>query len=346
MLRPLTVLSAALAIIAATIVGTPFLVSSVSAQTSADNEMIFFRVGTGGVNGTYYPVGALIGNAISSPPGSRPCDKGGSCGVPGLVAIAQSSHGSVDNVRRIQQGHLVSGFAQADVVHAAATGTGVFDGNQPMDKLRALANLFPEALHLVVRKGAGISTAIDLKGRRVSLDEPGSGTLIAAKIVLAAHGLREADVVAEYLKPGPAASKMRRGELDAFFIVAGAPAKAVTSLIHAGVAQLTQISGAPADKIIGEHRFFWKTMIAKDTYDDLGSIETIAVGAQWVVSADVPDDLVYAICKALWREETQALLANGHPKARFITLDTALSGISIQLHPGAERCYRELGKLQ
>ena len=89
-------------------------------------DMRFFRIGTGGVTGTYYPIGGLIADIISNPPGSRPCDKGGSCGVPGLVAIAQSSNGSVANVEAIQSGVLESGFAQSDIAHWAYTGTGIY----------------------------------------------------------------------------------------------------------------------------------------------------------------------------------------------------------------------------
>ena len=89
-------------------------------------DMQFFRIGTGGVTGTYYPIGGLIADIISNPPGARPCDKGGSCGVPGLVAIAQSSNGSVANVDAIRSGALESGFAQSDVAHWAYTGTGIY----------------------------------------------------------------------------------------------------------------------------------------------------------------------------------------------------------------------------
>ena len=93
-------------------------------------EMRFFRIGTGGVAGTYYPIGGLIADIISNPPGARPCDKGGSCGVPGLVAIAQSSNGAVANVDAIGSDNLESGFAQSDVAYWAYTGTGIYSGSR------------------------------------------------------------------------------------------------------------------------------------------------------------------------------------------------------------------------
>ncbi|MCC2665908.1 MAG: immunogenic protein, partial [Geminicoccaceae bacterium] len=97
------------------------------APAASAQEMQFFRIGTGGVAATYYPIGGLIADIISSPPGARPCDKGGSCGVPGLVAIAQSSNGSVANVNAIKSGELESGFAQSDIAYWAYTGTGIFE---------------------------------------------------------------------------------------------------------------------------------------------------------------------------------------------------------------------------
>ena len=116
-------------------------------------DIRFFRIGTGGAGGTYYPIGGLIANAISNPPGSRPCDKGGSCGVPGLVAIAVSTNASVANVNAIQAGQLDAGLAGAQSVTQGYEGTGKFVGNKK-DKIRVIANLYPEDMHLVLPKGA------------------------------------------------------------------------------------------------------------------------------------------------------------------------------------------------
>ena len=183
----------------------------------------FFRIGTGGTAGTYYPIGGLIANAISNPPGSRACNDGGSCGAPGVVATAVASNGSVANINGIQSGSLESGFTQSDVAYWAYTGTGVYEGKPKVADLRLIANLYPETIHLVARKGANIKSVADLKGKRVSLDEPGSGTLVDARIILAAYGLTEKDIKPEYLKPNQAGDKMRDGGLDAFFFVGGYP---------------------------------------------------------------------------------------------------------------------------
>src|SRR5690606_35586167 len=136
----------------------------------------FFRIGTGGTSGTYYPVGGLIGNAISTPE---------------LNVSAVSSNGSVANVNGIIGGSMESGFVQADVATWAYTGTGIDEGKAKVDELRAIPNLYPDTVHVVVKKGVNAKSIADLKGKRISIDEPGSGTIVNAKAILAAFGLAD-----------------------------------------------------------------------------------------------------------------------------------------------------------
>jgi TRAP transporter TAXI family solute receptor len=119
---------------------------------AAQQDVTFFRIGTGGTIGTYYPVGGLIANAISNPPGSRTCADGGSCGVPNLIATAVATDGSVANVAGITGGHMQSGFVQSDVAYWAFKGSGIYEGKPKIDVLRAIANLYPESFHVVTRK--------------------------------------------------------------------------------------------------------------------------------------------------------------------------------------------------
>jgi TRAP transporter TAXI family solute receptor len=309
-------------------------------------EMRFFRIGTGGVAGTYYPIGGLIADIISSPPGARPCERGGSCGVPGLVAIAQSSNGSVANVDAIQSGELESGFVQSDIAFWAYTGTGIFEGKGKADNLRAIASLFAESIHIVTRKAADIRSVRDLRGKRVSLDEPGSGTLVDARIILEAFGLSEADIEPEYIKPSPALTKMRNNQLDAYIIVAGYPTGSVEELASSIGCGLVPIEGPEVEALLRKYPFFVKDLIPAGTYEGIGATPTLSVGAQWMVDARVDQDLVYGITKALWNPTARQLLDNGHTKGKSITLATALDGIAVPLHPGAERYYREVGLLR
>tara|TARA_R110000737_G_scaffold325181_2_gene338450 strand:+ start:220 stop:1227 length:1008 start_codon:yes stop_codon:yes gene_type:complete len=323
------------------------LAAALTTGTASAQDMSFFRIGTGGTSGTYYPIGGLLANAISSPPGSRACEDGGSCGVPGLVASALSSNGSVANINAIAGGTLESGFSQSDVATWAYTGTGIWEGKEPVEKLRAIANLYPESIHLIARADAGIKTVADLKGKRVSMDEPGSGTLVDARIILDGYGLSEDDVTPEFLKPDQAADRMRDGAMDAFFFVGGFPAGAIAELASQYDVTIVPISCDEAPAICENFGFFSNNTIPGGTYEGVSEdTQTLSVGAQWITSADQPEELIYGITKALWNENTRKQLDAGHSKGKLITADTALDGIGIPLHPGAERFYKEAGLLK
>jgi TRAP transporter TAXI family solute receptor len=323
-------------------------VAGIAVGAPAAQEIKFFRIGTGGTAGTYFPIGGLLANAISNPPGSRPCDEGGSCGVPGLVATAVAANGSVANINAIGSGTLESGFSQSDVSYWAYTGTGIFEDQGKVETLRTIANLYPESIHLVARADAGIQSVEDLAGKRVSLDEPGSGTLVDARIILDAYGLSEDDIEAEYLKPDQAGDRMRDGAMDAFFFVGGFPAGAISELAATGPEiTLVPIEGEPAQAILDEYEFFAEHTVPGGTYDDLDEdVQTLSVGAHWVTSAEQPEELIYEITDALWNDSTRKLLDNGHAKGQLITLEMALEGVAVPLHPGAERFYREAGVLE
>ncbi|MCC6194820.1 MAG: TAXI family TRAP transporter solute-binding subunit [Burkholderiales bacterium] len=322
-----------------------FLAAGATAALAQDIK--FFRIGTGGTAGTYYPIGGLIANAISNPPGSRACDAGGSCGAPGVVATAVASNGSVANINGIQSGSLESGFSQSDVAYWAYTGTGVYEGKPKVADLRLIANLYPETIHVVARKDANIKSVADLKGKRVSLDEPGSGTLVDARIILAAFGISEKDIKPEYLKPNQAGDKLRDGGLDAFFFVGGYPTSAISELASAGGGiDLVPVTGPEVDKMRKQYTFFAPDTIPANTYKGVGEVKTIAVGAQWVTSAKQPDALIYEITKATWNANTRKLLDSGHAKGKAITREHATEGAGIPFHAGAEKFYREAGLLK
>ena len=310
------------------------------------NELTFFTIGTGGTAYTYYPVGGMIANAISKPPGSRECGKGGSCGVDGLIASAVSSRGSVDNVNAIISGLRNSGFAQSDVAYWAYTGTGTMEGKEPAKDLRTIAALFQEHIHLVALKKSNINSVKDLKGKRVSLDEPGSGTYVDAKLILESNGLSTNDVKAEALKGKAATDALRNGKVDAIFVVAGYPTGAIVELASAVDIKLVPIDGSGAKALTSKYGFFSESPIPSGTYEGVDAVNTVAVGAQWFTSAKEDTDLIYKITKALWNKESRKLMDVGHAKGKTITPDTALSGVGVPLHPGAEKFYKEAGLIK
>lgn len=320
------------------------LTTPVSAQGASD--MVFFRIGTGGTAGTYFPVGGLIANAISNPPGSRPCHEGGACGVPGLVAIAIAANGSVANVADIRSGRTEAGLMQSDVAYRAFTGGGMFEGREKAAGLRAIANLYPETVQIVARKDAGIASVSDLKGKRISLDEQGSGTLANALMVLQAFGLGERDIQPEYLKPDAAGAKLKAGELDAFFFVGGLPVGAIRELADTTDVSFVPISGAQAEQALTRYSFYSWDQIPAGTYRGQdGTVQTVSVGSLFVTSIEQSEDVIHDVTAALWNANTRRLLDSGHATGRLIRKENALSGLAIPLHPGAERYYREVGMM-
>jgi TRAP transporter TAXI family solute receptor len=306
------------------------LAAAIAAPVQAQQ---FFRIGTGGTAGTYYPVGGMIANAVSQP-GK-------------IVATAQATNGSVANVNGVAGGALESGFSQSDVATWAYTGTGVYEGKPKVTDLRMIANLYPESIHLVVKKGSGIKSVSDLKGKRVALDEPGSGTLVNARIVLAAYGVKESDIKPEYIKPNQAGDKLKDGALDAFFFVGGAPAGAIAELASSGAGiELVPLAGPQADALRKTNPYLAADTIAAGTYKDVPAVQTMAMGAQWVTSAKADAETVYQITKALYGKAAQDTLAAGHAKGKFITKENAVKGVGIPFHPGAEKFYKEAGLLK
>jgi len=129
------------------------------------------------------------------------------------------------------------------------------------------------------------------------------------------------------------------------FIIAGYPVKAVESLVDSGHATVISITGAKTDSLIKEYPFFSKHEIPKDTYKNIGEINTIGVSAQLIINSDLDEDLTYNITSMLWSDATRKLLGQGHPKGSDVRLETALTGMNIPLHPGAKRFYKEQGIL-
>jgi TRAP transporter TAXI family solute receptor len=290
------------------------------AGRAAFAQQQFFRIGTGGTAGTYYPIGGIIANAVST-------DK--------IVSTAQATNGSVANVNAVASGASESGFSQSDVASWAYSGTGLYEGRGKVEQLRAIANLYPETVHVVVRRSSGAKSVADLKGKRISIDEPGSGSIINAKAILAAYGIRDADYRAENLKPGPSAEKLKDGGLDAFFITGGYPLAAVTELATTTQIDLLPIDGAVAERLRQSFKFFATDDIPDGVYKDVKGVKTVSVGAQWVTSAN-----------ALWSDKTRAALDAGHAKGKAIQKAMALDGLGIPLHPGAERFYKEAGLIK
>lgn len=329
------------------IAGT-LLATAIAAGPAIAADPTFFRIGTGGAGGTYFPIGGTIANGISAPPGSRPCDKGGQCGVPGLIAIAQSTTASVFNNAAVQNGELEAGLAAADVTRSMFLGEGKFEG-KPHPKLRIVANLFPEDLHLVMPKGSSINNLGDLANKRVGIAQAGSGTQVAVLQMLEGWGVNRDNMEEAELNNSQSAERLADGQLDAYFYAAGWPVAAMVQLASTKGMSLHSFTDEDLAKINGIIPAYIPSKIPAGVYEGVDyDVNTPAVSALLVVSSDLSEELVYGITAAMWNSNTRKLLDNGHAKGKQITLDTALDGIKtlgVPLHPGAEKFYSEKGML-
>lgn len=328
------------------ILGATLLSAMVAAPVAQSQEMKFFRIGTGGAGGTYFPIGGIIANAISNPPGSRPCGEGGNCGVPGLVAMAQSTNASAHNVNAIQAGQMEAGLSGAATLHFAYHGIGKFEGNAKPD-LRVVANLYPEDLHLVLPKGGKLESLADLKGKRVGIAQAGSGTQIAVELIIADHGVNRDNIDEAELNNSQSAERLADGQLDAYFYAAGTPVAAMIQLDNTKGMELYSFTDEEVKKANETVPYYIPSKIPAGTYAGVDyDVNTVAVSGIFVTNANQDEELIYEITKAMWSDTARKLLDNGHAKGKVITLETAIdgvSGIGVPMHPGAERFYKEMG---
>lgn len=261
------------------------LVISGPAQADSEKE---FRISTGSVGGTYYPIGQIIAQSLSK--------------VPKVKARAITSPGSVENAEAVSKGWTEAAFIQSDIAYWAYTGSGLYkDQGKPLTNLRAMASLYPESIHLVVRRAAEIKTLGNLKGKKVSLGDKASGTLADARIVLAASGIDEArDIQARYLSPEEASAAMIIGDIDAFFSVAGFPADNVSRALDRGSnAYILPISGPGIADAVKKNTFLSHGLIPNSVYHNRKPIPTINVNALMIVSESADPELIYRLTKAL-----------------------------------------------
>ncbi|MEE9587012.1 MAG: TAXI family TRAP transporter solute-binding subunit [Hyphomicrobiaceae bacterium] len=323
-----------------------FAGAMVAGAAAEAQDMKFFRIGTGGAGGTYFPIGGLIANAISNPPGSKACDKGGSCGVPGLIAIAQSTNASAHNVTAINSGQMEAGLTGAATLYFAYHGEGKFKG-KAKPKLRIIAKLYPEDMHLVLKKGMKINSLGDLMGKRVGIAQAGSGTQIAVEMILGQYGVNRGNIDEAELNNSQSAERIADGHLDAYFYVAGTPVAAMIQLDNTKGMEIYSFSDA---EVAAAHKilpYYGQSKIPAGTYAGVSyDVNTIAVNGILVTSIDQDEQLIYDVTKALWNKTTRKLLDTGHAKGKVIRKETALDGIkglNVPLHPGAARYYKEAG---
>jgi TRAP transporter TAXI family solute receptor len=307
--------------------------------------LTYFRIGTGDASGTFFAIGSAIAGAISNPPGSRACEAGGSCGVPDLIAVAQTSQGSIENIRAIEAGQIESGLGQADLVYWASIGESVFRDSGPVQNLRAIANLYQESVHIVTRKHGGIWEIGDLAGRRIAVGPEDSDSRVTARLILAAYGLTESSYEPVYASLADATRMLEAGTIDAIFTLGPHPIPAIADLATVTPIHLIALDDPVTEKLREKYGFLAVDVIPQDLYEGVDATVTLGIGALWLVKADLDPDLVYAVTQALWHPATRMILDEAGPIGQQLRRETALASLPIPIHPGAARYYAETAAL-
>lgn len=320
------------------IVSTP----SAAQDTAQSDAPRLMSLGAGPVAGTYFRLANAIAGAVSNPPGTFPCEKGGSCGVPGLIVSVRATEGSRSNLEDLHRGTLDAALVQGDMAYWAYKGTGPFRGSAPKSGLRALAMLHAEAVHVVVSQKSPVQTLVDLRGKRVAIGPKGSGSHADAQLLLAGVGLDPNAYTAVPLSVEQAAPALIEGGVDALIAVGGAPLPSLDQLFSMSALRLLPLPEAVTAALSADYPFLVPVTLPAGIYAGTPATPTLSVRAAMVVTDSMEDALAQAITQALWHETNRATLAAGHPLAQALSPETATRGMVLPMHRGAEAHYKNL----
>ena len=288
-------------------------------------------LGTAATTGTYYFVGAAIGNTVSKYNND-------------LEVLVISTAGGVENIRLITTGEIDIGMANADALFDAYNGENTFAevGKMP---IRGLAALYPSVSHMMVRADSGIKSWSDLKGKKVCLGTAGSSHTVASKALLALYGINwETDIEAYYLTTGEMCTMLSDGDIDAAFLVGGAPVSGVTNACATAQLDLLDIDEDVMDAMIEQLPYFTKSTIPADTYPGIShSVNAVALTTCFFVNADMSEETAYQFVKTMMENVEEFAEANA--SCKYIQ-DASVTELPIEIHPGAAKYYREKGWIE
>ncbi|ENX3947617.1 TAXI family TRAP transporter solute-binding subunit [Photobacterium damselae] len=294
----------------------------------------FITIGTGSVTGVYYPTGGAICKLVNK---DRK-DHNIRCSV-------ESTGGSIYNINTLRSGELDFGVVQSDWQYHGYNGSSKFKEQGPYPKLRAVFSIHTEPFNIIARADSGIKTLADLKGKRVNIGNPGSGDRATMGVVMDALGWTEKDFkLASELKGSERSQALCDNKIDAFIYMVGHPNGSIKEATTSCNAKLIPVTGEAIEKIIADNPYYTATKVPGDMYQGNDDVESFGVAATLVTSTDVSDDAVYALTKAVF--ENFDTFKRLHPAfAQLKPQDMVKNGISIPLHPGAIRYYKEAGLL-
>lgn len=297
----------------------------ISGMVSAQNT--FLSIATGGTSGTYYPIGGAIAKVLNE-------------NIEDMNASAQSTGASVTNARLIYNQEVELAILQNDIANYAVNAENQFSDNQ-VNNMSGIASLYPEVIQIIVRDDADIESVADLKGKSVAVGAPGSGAEANASQILEFFGLTYDDIEEDYLSFGEAASRLKDRQIDAAFLTAGIPTAAVMDVAATQDISLLNFSDSDIESLNEAYPYLTGVTVPAGTYNGLDSdIQTVALQAILVADSSLSEEVVYNITKAIF--ENRDTLIAAHDRAKDITLDGAESGMTVELHPGAQKYYDEV----
>lgn len=311
------------------VAGATIATASVTAPMAAQAEE-FINILTGGTSGVYYPIGVGLSKIFAD-------------GISGARTQVQSTKASVENLNLLQQGKGEFAIALGDSVKYAWEGNADVGFAAPLDKIRGISAAYPNYIQVAASADSGITTIADFKGKAISVGAPKSGTELNARAIMAAMGMSYEDFSkTEYLPFAESVELMKNRQLDATLQSAGL---GVASLKDLATSVPTTIVAIPANVAEKLGAPYLAATIPAGTYEgQTADIPTLAVGNFFLTHADVSEETVYQMTKLMFENLPELVAA--HKAATAITLETALNGMPVPLHPGAERYYREVGMIK
>ena len=298
-------------------------------EAAAEGGVQNLIIGTGGVGGTYYPLGGALAQVWTK-------------NMDGVSVAAQSTGASVENTALIENGEIELGLTQNDLAEYAVKGEYMFD--KEYKKMKVIGRPYAEDIQVFVREDSGINSISDMKGKRISVSYPGSGANANAEQILGVFGITVDDIQAEYPSNSDTADRMKDGLLDGLLTTTGAPNATFQEMCMSTPVKLLSFTDEEIDTIIEKYPFFSKKVLPAGMYEgQTEDVQTVCVQSILVCSEDLSDDLVYELTKTMW--ENQDELSGMLSCLSDFSLDKALDGITTEFHPGAIKYYQEQGMM-
>ncbi|MFP4011338.1 MAG: TAXI family TRAP transporter solute-binding subunit [Spirochaetaceae bacterium] len=303
------------------------LVAAFSVFPEGERETGRIVLATGGTGGVYYPLGGAMASLWSDE-------------IEGVEASSESTGASVENVNLVNELESELGLVQNDISYYAAHAEEMFEDEEPMENLRGVFTMYPETIQIIARADADVDTVGDISDLRVAVGAPGSGTEVNARQILQMHDITYDDIREDFLSFSEAADAIRDGNVDVAFVTAGLPTSSVMDLATSTDITMVGIESDMLDSILDEWSYFAEVTIPADTYSGQDSdVSAVAVMAMMIAHESLDEELVYNITKQTL--ENTDVLADTHDRGREVAVETALDGMSLDLHPGARRYFEE-----